>query len=67
MNTLQIIDGTRYITKESQSKVLTEVQYSLLNKRMEIYNEIENLKRQYEDITLQIQEVNESIEDIWRY
>lgn len=58
---------TRYITKESQSKVLTEIQYSLLNKRMEIYNEIENLKRQYEDITLQIQEVNESIEDIWRY
>lgn len=66
MNTPQINDN-KYITKESQSKVLTEVQYTLLNKRMEIYKDIENLKKQYDEVTLQIQEVNQSIEDIWKY
>lgn len=66
MNSLQIND-TKYIAKESQSKVLTEIQYTLLNKRMEIYKNIESLKKQYDEATLQIQEVNESIEDIWKY
>jgi len=64
MNSFQTDNG--YITKESQSKALTENQYTLLNKRMTIYEEIETLRRQYEQVTLQIQEVNQDIEDIWK-
>lgn len=57
----------KFTTKEYQSKALTELQYSLLNKRMEIYKEIENLEKQYDEISLQIQEVNQSIEDVWNF
>ena len=61
-----ISTDNNYITKELQSKALTEIQYTLLNKRMMIYEEIESLKKQYDEVTLQIQEVNQDIEDVWK-
>lgn len=56
---------TDYDLKQRQSQILTEYQYHLLNQRMEIYKRLESDKQQYEDLTKQIEIVNQAIEDVW--
>lgn len=54
-----------YDLKQRQSQVLTEYQYHLLNKRMEIYKRLESDRKEYEELTKQIEIVNQAIEQIW--
>lgn len=56
---------TDYDIKQAQSHTLTEYQYNLLKRRMEIYKNIEFNTRQYEELTKQIEIVNQAIQDIW--
>lgn len=56
---------TDYDLKQRQSQVLTEYQYHLLKQRMEIYKKLESYKQQYEELTKQIEIVNQAIEKVW--
>lgn len=56
---------THYDLKQRQSQILTEYQYHLLKQRMEIYKKMESDKQQYEELTKQIEIVNQAIEQIW--
>lgn len=54
------------ISKEQQSKNLTQLQYIIMKKRADVYNQIVNLQNEYDDLTSKLWENNQELEDIWK-